>query len=560
MISVCNPIHSTILKLALGYSLAFLLLLPASAQLSPEAQKAYEQGMAAAQQQSWDQAIAGFAAAQKLAEREPSVLYNLGLAHDKAGHDLAAEAWFRTYLAVSPKAPDATAVQSEIAKLQESNTNTIKMIFAASLTAARQIPWEDLRWKRLADIAIYQAGAGQIEEALVTEQEAYTLSLNIPANRPDVPGRPHIEIMDRSNVQSRIWRSYIDYLITLHNVPKAQETLSSITDPGQIPSAQMDIAKGLAFKYRYEEAEKLLPEVEQEISRLPSPADQLDCLLDLADAYTVIHKPDIARKVLDSAKALDQKIDAHIYDWVYKQRLDRITAAEKGDFPEADERSYSDAEIEMVGLAEQLSAQDEVVRLETKLEQAKHPDPNIPSKSEADSIAQQLAEIADTLGHSTAVVDSLDAVDFQWGRQRSMNILALHLNLAIYATIGAGTASNPVGIDDFRALLAKKGKVWEESDKGKVVVGAIRAADNSYLLDNMKYIEDEKGWAIELVFGANMETVYIAKARTADLYDLENFKDEIGVEFADWLLTDPRSPMSAPYKAAVEAARGEEIP
>lgn len=87
--------------------------------LSPEGREAFDRGMAAAQQKEWNTAIQEFSAAQKLAPNEPRVLFNLGLAHEKAGHNTDALVWFSTYLKVAPDAPNAPVVRKEIERLSQ---------------------------------------------------------------------------------------------------------------------------------------------------------------------------------------------------------------------------------------------------------------------------------------------------------------------------------------------------------------------------------------------------------------------------------------------------------
>jgi len=89
--------------------------------LSPEAQQSFDRGMAAAQQKDWNTAIAEFSAAQKLAPNEPRVLFNLGLAHEKAGHTVDALLWFATYLKVAPDAPNAPVIRKEIERLSHAD-------------------------------------------------------------------------------------------------------------------------------------------------------------------------------------------------------------------------------------------------------------------------------------------------------------------------------------------------------------------------------------------------------------------------------------------------------
>jgi hypothetical protein len=546
------------LNLASGLTLAFLLLLPASAQMSPEAQKDYKQGMAAAEQQSWDQAIADFTAAQKLSEEEPSVLYALGLAHDKAEHDLIGAAWFKAYLAVAPNAPDAADVRNEITRLEQSNTAKMKMIFTASLEAARQIPWDDLRWYRLKEIAYRQAGAGLIDDALATEQEAYSLALTIPANRQDAPGKPHVDIEDRSQVQSSMWQSYIDHLIKLDDVPKAQEALSRVTDSRSMIAAQMRIADGLAFQADYDAAKKLLAEVEQEIDGLPNPADRVSNLLALSKCYIETHKPDMARTVLEKAQSLARTNSMKLSDDDIKNALDEIAGSEDGSLSVEDESASYPEDETRVFYADAASNTDEELNLAAALEKAKQPDPNVQDFSSADLISFQLAEVAQALGLCAEQVDQLDAV-YSGNDNRVYELWVIqdtrdHLNVRSEAE-----TNNRQTIQGFRTLIGLRSEAWQQSNKGKAVLEAMDAMDISGF--SSKIVQDDKGWTAELFYGNSSKPIYVANERFASRSDLWNSVDSvISEELANWLVSDPKSPLSPVYKAAVEAIQDGTTP
>ncbi|MFH1665664.1 MAG: hypothetical protein ABIA77_05920 [Candidatus Omnitrophota bacterium] len=86
----------------------------AESALSPEAQTAFNRGLAAARQQEWRLAIKYFEEAQKAAQEDSEVLFNLALAYDKADALLPAAVWFKAYLVVKPEAHNAGDVQERI--------------------------------------------------------------------------------------------------------------------------------------------------------------------------------------------------------------------------------------------------------------------------------------------------------------------------------------------------------------------------------------------------------------------------------------------------------------
>jgi tetratricopeptide (TPR) repeat protein len=413
---VCKPLLGSLLRLACGFSMVFLLLLPASAQLSPEAQKLYDQGMAAWKQQLWDQAIAGFAAAQKLAPKEPSVLYSLAMAHDKAGNSLDAAAWFRAHLAAAPNAPVAAEVRSEIARLDESNIQTMRKIFANALTAARQIPLNSDRWWGLFDIAQNQAQVGLIDDALVTVQEADTLARTIPAESSNAPGKPSSRIEYPPVSQSTVWREYVGYLVDMHSLPKAQESLNHIADPAQVISAKLEIASGMAWKAQYDEVQNLLAVLQPAIRALPDPEDQANCLIDLADLYTSIHKPEIASGVLSYAEALARKNKVHItnLDFTFSQSHERITEAESGNYASFEAESDRTDEVDdRLIVADTISASDVDSSVAEGLKQVNQGNPGAGSEKPPDVVADHLSQVAFFLGHFLMNMESIDAIEYQ---------------------------------------------------------------------------------------------------------------------------------------------------
>ena len=54
--------------------------------------------------------------------------------------------------------------------------------------------------------------------------------------------------------------------------------------------------------------------------------------------------------------------------------------------------------------------------------------------------------------------------------------------------------------------------------------------------------------------------VYASKLRYPTLVELISHPDDVLHEFAAWSMDDPGSTISAPYKAALDAVRGETIP
>jgi tetratricopeptide (TPR) repeat protein len=69
-------------------------------------------------------------------------MFNLGLAHAKAGNELLADVWLRAYLAAMPDAPNAAAVKAEIGRLEAVVEAKVRRLFEQAVAAAEEIPVE----------------------------------------------------------------------------------------------------------------------------------------------------------------------------------------------------------------------------------------------------------------------------------------------------------------------------------------------------------------------------------------------------------------------------------
>ena len=135
----------------------------------PAAREAFERGLVAAETQQWLSAIRYFSEAQKTAPASPAVMFNLGLAHGKAGQELPAIAWLRAYLAAAPQAPNAAAVTREILRLEIATEEKIARVMREALAAAAASQYAQHVTPK---VVLIQAATGDVESAIKSGAQA----------------------------------------------------------------------------------------------------------------------------------------------------------------------------------------------------------------------------------------------------------------------------------------------------------------------------------------------------------------------------------------------------
>lgn len=296
----------------------------AETPLPAEAQQAFDQGQMAAGQGAWEIAILSFTEAQKKAERDPRVLYALGVAHANAGHELAGAAWLSACLLAAPEAPNADAVQKEINRLLGVADTAAKRIFSMALDAARQIPLKNVRWNRLTSIMEDQAQIGDLAGAQATEAEAFKLSA---AASQRSEGEPDVWIASRDHVQSVMWGDYLLYLEEIEDLDEAQATIAHVTNNGPRMSALAKLAVPLALAGRPDQAKQAFTAAERCMTLLTEDRSQEKVrrmLNDLAVAYAQNGQADDYKRILNSAKAIAEAKQ-------FSDLLSQITAAMEKD-------------------------------------------------------------------------------------------------------------------------------------------------------------------------------------------------------------------------------------
>jgi tetratricopeptide (TPR) repeat protein len=112
---------------------------PCSGAASRADDRAFAAGLKAAAAEDWDSAIEHFEAALAASPGAPAVMCNLGLAHAGAGHELAADAWLRAYLAAAPFAPNAGEVRKRIDRLEDAVEGEAEKILDQAISGADKI-------------------------------------------------------------------------------------------------------------------------------------------------------------------------------------------------------------------------------------------------------------------------------------------------------------------------------------------------------------------------------------------------------------------------------------
>jgi hypothetical protein len=173
----------------------------APAPLTPEAQEAVHKGVIAAKQQDYLLAIRFFQDARKAAPDAPEIYYDLGLAESKIpGRELRAIAWFGAYLAANPNAPNAPAVNDEIAALDvRIQSDLVRLLKIAQDLAQR----DDER--DVSRLAVVWAKAGDIPSAVKTA-----------------------DLIQDEFMRTWVWINVATALVQLDNLAGAQEIAARI--------------------------------------------------------------------------------------------------------------------------------------------------------------------------------------------------------------------------------------------------------------------------------------------------------------------------------------------
>jgi hypothetical protein len=374
----------------------------AEAPLPAVARLAYDKGLIAAEQQAWNLAISNFTDAQKADERHPRILYSLGLAHARAGHEAAATAWLKTYLAAAPGAVDADAVRQEMARLESATDSKIRKIYEAAQSAANQVPAREIRLTRLYNLAVSQANSGYFKELQQTTADM--------CNAYPTPGKC-------DNLKEYfLWKNYIKYLADVGEFQKAKKLADSIEDLALEIGAQCNIIEGHVSLGDCKTAGENLTWLELRSNLIASfavgrikasknPQDDIDNLsfyghvtLRLSEIYAKNGQPEDYRRTLTAADRL-----ATEYSMEPKLRSE-IAAALKKDpagMKTCPDLGRMDQVKEWIRLARETDSDRAAVDLEGRLLETK-------KETSSDKLSNGLTEIADDLAQRMKKIRVLD--------------------------------------------------------------------------------------------------------------------------------------------------------
>ena len=104
------------------------------------AESSMARGVAMAKRKQWPLAIKYFTAAFQATPTDPRVLFNLGLANDRAGgRALVAAAWYRAFLIAAPGAGNVAKVNQRVTNLEIETESQIAQMLQTAQTIASQI-------------------------------------------------------------------------------------------------------------------------------------------------------------------------------------------------------------------------------------------------------------------------------------------------------------------------------------------------------------------------------------------------------------------------------------
>jgi tetratricopeptide (TPR) repeat protein len=285
---------------------------PQENTLSKQAEDYFRHGLAAAKSQKWDMALKYFTQAQEEAPYNPQVLFNLGLAYEKAGFEIFAIAWLHAYLAAAPGAENTAAVEQEIVNLEIASESKAKKLFVAALEIYKALPEEKKKYSYITPSAIFrdQAKSGDIDGAVKTATLFGTIVGELPYTREKAISDYAEQLADEGDLdaardllgknpgvsQDSTMEKIANYYLGVHkNVDEAKKVLAASGYKSDYYCQRL--INGFAVSGRYADAIALL-------EKLSSNDGRFEAWLSISQEQAKAGKIDDARKSLQAAVLL----------------------------------------------------------------------------------------------------------------------------------------------------------------------------------------------------------------------------------------------------------------
>lgn len=235
------------------------------AEYGDETKRYVERGVAAAGRADWNAAVEEFTKAEAKASRNhPQILFNLGVAHAEAGHELTGAAWFMAYLSHAPKARNAAKIMWEVDRLKTAHIGKIDKLFALAHATADDIRDEALRGRTRRRIALQQAGLTDLQSLsrMLSEDKDITA-----AQRSEIWKRHALEMAGAAELlaaeamigrislpadRDKVWRRIIRTYVWRFDLPSARRVCAdaAFEDPA-LRKELLDLIKDAGeFKVR----------------------------------------------------------------------------------------------------------------------------------------------------------------------------------------------------------------------------------------------------------------------------------------------------------------------
>lgn len=277
--------------------------------LSPDAEMAFQKGLAAAGQEEWDLACQYFDETLKAQPLYGPALFNLGLARARKGQELPAMAWLNAYLTIDPKSSNRKAIEKELINLEVAVEAKKKKAFDQAIELADQLPAQGNYEQVLAYESIFRnyTYAGDVKQAVsfayakkltyknpeVEAQKSYAYVLATSGHPDEALKIAESLPEDAKNfVLGGVAQNYQ----SAGKLEKAYDILKKTG--GASSGAVSSVMEALAKEKRWQDAESLLP---------ASGSDRVRALADLA-TYKARYGGDLAeaRKNIEEAVTLNQ--------------------------------------------------------------------------------------------------------------------------------------------------------------------------------------------------------------------------------------------------------------